>query len=75
MACTALCKRGGVPKRYLPFVALGHGLLAGLVIWAIVAFPSLRPLAESLVIGLLAGLSAAGAYDVWHQSRKNLPPH
>lgn len=69
IACVELSKRQGFPKRYLPLLSLGQGLLAGIAIWLFTAVPALQPLLQNLLIGLLAGLSAAGVYDVWHKTR------
>lgn len=60
IAIVELIKRTAAPpKRWLPLIAVGVGILANVFASQIAA----DPLASSAAIGLIAGLAAAGLYD------------
>jgi len=51
-----LFKRGGLPAKYSPFVAVLFGLVIGIVYTD-------ASLKESVIVGLMLGLSASGLYS------------
>lgn len=51
-----LFKRGGLPVKYSPFVAVGVGLLFGLLYLD-------TEIKQRIIIGLMLGLSATGLYS------------
>ncbi|MEK5173246.1 hypothetical protein NST63_08635 [Heyndrickxia sp. FSL W8-0496] len=51
-----LFKRGGLPDKFSPFVAVFFGLLAGIFYFD-------APIKEGIIVGLMLGLSATGLYS------------
>ncbi len=56
LALVELFKRGGVPVKYSPFIAVVFGLLFGMFYLDV-------PVKESVLVGLMIGLSASGLYS------------
>ncbi|MBS4200259.1 hypothetical protein KHA93_11520 [Bacillus sp. FJAT-49732] len=52
-----LCKRAGVKKRYLPFIALLLGIVIGVV------YVTNFNLKQGIIVGAMLGLSASGLYS------------
>lgn len=56
LALVELFKRGGIPAKYSPFIAVGFGLLFGLIYLDV-------GIKEGVLVGLMLGLSASGLYS------------
>lgn len=66
-AITEIIKRNFVlPKKYLPFINMGIGILAGLL------YPSHFDLFARVVGGALAGLAGVGGYEAFFNRRPGL---
>ncbi|MBA4536726.1 hypothetical protein H1Z61_06090 [Bacillus aquiflavi] len=64
MGIVELFKRGGLPGKYSPFVAVIFGLLFGMFYLGV-------SLKEGFVVGLMLGLSASGLYSGTREVVKN----
>lgn len=54
-----VCKRLGLPSRFIPLVDVGLGLLSGVGVYGTMGYD----LMTSIVIGLAVGLSACGLFS------------
>ena len=70
IAIVQVAKSAGFPKRYAPLLALGIGLVLGLVAALATLHPDLDPLIKTATLGIMAGLAASGAYDAVHETTK-----
>lgn len=60
---TELAKALGFPRKYLPLVSLGSGVLTALLFYAADVFPLARAAIQAILVGAVAGFTASGLYD------------
>jgi len=65
-----IAKGVGFPKRYAPLLAAAIGISFGLVTFYVTRYPETADFVRYTLLGLLAGLAAAGLYDSVHETRK-----